>query len=89
MIITKITDIDEQIKELKKENITSIDMKLENMDDTKLISDFTEALYRNNIKIASFIPVRKLNAQNPDNLYIPSCTMEYFLNGAYSDKNTI
>ena len=41
MIITKITDIDEQIKELKKENITSVDMKLENMDDTKLISDFT------------------------------------------------
>ena len=43
MIITKITDIDEQIKELKKENITVIDMKRENMDDTKLIADFTEA----------------------------------------------
>ena len=77
MIITNITDIDEQIKELNKENITSVDMKLENMDDTKLISDFTEALYRNNIKIASFLPVRKLNAQNPDDLKLVHTFMHY------------
>ena len=38
MIITKITDIDEQIKELKKENIKTLDMKMENMYDNKLFS---------------------------------------------------
>lgn len=77
MVITKITDIDAQIKELKKENITSVDMKLENMDDTKLISDFTEALYKNNIKIASFIPTRKLSAQSPDDLNLVHVFMHY------------
>ena len=77
MVITKITDIDAQIKELKKENITSVDMKLDNMDDTKLISDFTEALYKNNIKIASFKPTRKLSAQSPDDLNLVHVFMHY------------
>lgn len=68
MEINKLENIEQQVQMLKKNNISTIDLNLDNMDDTKEISSFCCLCAQNGIKIASFVPKRKLSAQSPDDL---------------------
>lgn len=68
MEICKLENIELQVQNLIKDNIKTVDLKLDNMDDTKKIADFCNLCFEKGIKITSFIPNRKLNAQSVDDL---------------------
>lgn len=68
MEIRKIENVEQEVQALIKANINTIDLKLENMDDTKKIADFCNLCVSKGIKITSFVPTRKLSAQNDDDL---------------------